>query len=146
MRLYVALQRCFVASDLSSPKPIKIRVFQRCFLINWWILTFHEIFLKIRPFIHPKSSKFQKKPERKTSIKSSKIQNGALAHVMLFQPDRRFIYVFLVKHQLWIFEMIFCFWGKSTQTETLQDAAEWHQNKKTWRIAKNNQRPLSGLL
>jgi hypothetical protein len=46
-RLYVALQHGFVASDLSSSNPIKIRLFQRCFLINCWILTFHEIFLKI---------------------------------------------------------------------------------------------------
>jgi hypothetical protein len=83
-RLYVAPQHCFVASDLSAPNPIKIRVFQRCFLINWWILTFHEIFLKIRPRIHPKNSKFMKKPKRKTSIKSSKIQNGALAHDCAF--------------------------------------------------------------
>jgi hypothetical protein len=83
-RLHVAWQRCFVASDLPSSNPIKIRVFQRCVLTNWWILTFHEIFLKICPRIHPKSSKFQKKPERKTAIKKSKIQNGALAHDCAF--------------------------------------------------------------
>jgi hypothetical protein len=54
-----------------------------------------------------------KKPKRKTSIKSSKIQNGALAHDCAFLAWPAVYLGFLVKCYLRIFEMILCFWVNS---------------------------------